>query len=175
MTNTKLEIGALAPDFTLQTESGQNWNLSAQRGKVVALLFYPKDETLVCTKQLCSLRDSWTDYLKTKAVIVGVSPGSVAEHAQFASHHRLPLSLLADNDGEITRIYTQRRWMPVWFTRAIVIIDAKGIVRLRKVMLRARRPTDYSVISSIYAAQTDLHLEKYEEILATHKRKKKNG
>jgi thioredoxin-dependent peroxiredoxin len=171
MTTEEVQIGAVAPDFVLPTTSRESWRLSDHRGKVVALLFYPKDETLVCTKQLCSVRDNWDEYLKTKAVIAGISPGTVAEHEKFASNHHLPLSLLADSNGEVTRLYTQTRWLPVWFTRAIVVIDAKGFVRTRKVMVRARRPTDYSVISSIYSAQTDLHLARYDEILAEHKKK----
>ena len=171
MITETVEIGALAPDFTLETAGRQPWRLSDHRGKVVALLFYPKDETLVCTKQLCSVRDNWDDYLKTKAVIVGISPGTVDEHEQFARNHHLPLSLLADSDGEVTRLYTQTRWLPIWFTRAIVVIDAKGIIRTRKVMLRARRPTDYSVIADIYGAQTDLHLARYDEILVQHRKK----
>jgi peroxiredoxin Q/BCP len=154
-----------APDFTLQTQDGASWRLSDYLGSVVALLFYPKDETLVCTKQLCSVRDNWNDYLKTKAVVVGISPGTVEEHQKFAQHHRLPLTLLADVDGEVTRLYTEKRWLPVWFTRAIVIVDGKGIIRDKRVMLRSGRPTDYSVISSIYAAQTDLHLQAYDKLL----------
>jgi thioredoxin-dependent peroxiredoxin len=169
MSPSTVEPNTVAPDFKLKTESGGEWQLSNHRGSVVALLFYPKDETFVCTRQLCSVRDNWNEYLKTKAVVVGVSPGSVKEHQQFAQHHRLPLTLLADADGSVTRLYTERRWLPVWFTRAIVIVDAKGIIRHRRVMLRSNRPTDYSVISSIYAAQTDLHLEKYEEILQQHR------
>src|SRR4029079_1283397 len=104
-----LTIGAAAPEFTLQSNEGKTWRLSDHRGSVVALLFYPKDETLVCTKQLCSVRDNWSEYLKTKAVVVGISPGSVEDHRSFALHHRLPLTLLADIDGQITRTYTQRK------------------------------------------------------------------
>lgn len=161
----------LAPDFQLKDEKGNDWRLSDHKGSVVALLFYPKDETFVCTRQLCSVRDNWGEYLKTKAVIVGVSPGSIDEHQEFAQHHRLPLTLLADSDGAITKMYTQKRWLPVWLTRAIVIVDARGIIRDRRVMLRSNRPTDYSVITSIYAAQTDLHLDKYNDILTQHRQR----
>ena len=76
----------LAPDFQLKDEKGNDWRLSDHRGSVVALLFYPKDETFVCTRQLCSVRDNWDEYLKTKAVIIGVSPGSTDEHQEFAQH-----------------------------------------------------------------------------------------
>lgn len=74
------EVGEKAGDFVLKNQTGENWRLSDYLGQVVALLFYPKNETLVCTKQLCSVRDNWTDYLETKAVVVGISPATVEEH-----------------------------------------------------------------------------------------------
>lgn len=172
MSKPNIEIGAVAPDFTLETINRESWTLSEHLGKVVALLFYPKDETLVCTKQLCSVRDNWDDYVKTKAVIVGISPGTVEEHAQFAQHHRLPIQLLADSDSKVTDLYIRKGWLPVWFMRAIVVIDAKGIIRSHTQMLRARRPSDYAVISQIYSAQTDRHIDKYHELLSQHRIKK---
>ncbi len=97
------ELGIKADDFVLKNQAGEDWRLSDYLGQVVALLFYPKNETLVCTKQLCSLRDNWTDYLEIKAMIVGVSPASVEEHLQFGKKYRLPLALLADIDRNITK------------------------------------------------------------------------
>ena len=163
--DARVAVGQFAGDFSLQTEKDETWTLSAQRGKVVALLFYPGDETLVCTKQLCSVRDNWNEYLATKAVVVGVSRGTVEQHREFARHHHLPLSLLADTSSEVTKSYRRHWWMPVTFTRAIVVIDAKGIIRYHRVMSRARRPTDYNVLSEIYAAQTDVRMEKYQQLL----------
>lgn len=157
-------VGAKAPDFQLQTESGARWRLSEHLGNVIALLFYPKDETLVCTKQLCSVRDNWTDYLETKALIVGVSPGASEQHRVFSQHHRLPIPLLADVNRKVTETYNSHWLFPAIFTRAVVIVDAKGIVRSRKIMLRAFRPTDRSVIASIYAARADLLSEKYNSL-----------
>ena len=163
--NSQPAVGKVAADFSLKTEKGDTWTLSAQRGKVVALLFYPGDETLVCTKQLCSVRDNWNEYLATKAVVVGISRGTVEQHQEFARHHHLPLPLLVDTRGEVTKSYRRHWWMPVTFTRAIVVIDAKGIIRYHRVMSRARRPTDYNVLSEIYAAQTDVRMEKYQQLL----------
>ncbi len=148
-------LGLPAPDFTLENEAGEKWQLSAYRGKVVALLFYPKDETLVCRKQLCSVRDRWADYVGTGAEIVGVSPGTVAEHRQFAQKHQLPLHLLADTDGAVTRAYCVHEWLPRWATRAIAGIDAGG-GRQRRVLLRAFRSNDAEVLTAIYMASYDL-------------------
>src|SRR5918911_3999735 len=91
--------GARAPDFTLKDGEGRDWRLADQRGRVVVLLFYPGDETPVCTRQMCSVRDRWEDYRATGAEVVGVSTGSVESHRKFAEHHELPLRLLADAGG----------------------------------------------------------------------------
>lgn len=159
-----IEVGAPAPDFELPTDKGVKWRLSDQLGSVVALLFYPGDETLVCTKQLCSLRDHWSDYLDTKAVIVGVSPGPVEQHAAFSVKHRLPIPLLADADRSVTADYCSHWLFPLFFMRGIVIVDAKGVVRTRRTMLRAFRPSDRSVITAIYAARGDALEERYKDL-----------
>jgi thioredoxin-dependent peroxiredoxin len=160
-----VNIGDFAPDFTLGAENGQEWRLSDQAGKVVLLLFYPQDETLVCTRQMCSLRDHWADYLETKAVIVGISPGEIAQHSAFAANHGLPLRLLSDPERKVTSVYGRYGLLPLSFTRAIVVIDAEGIIRTRRVMLRAFRPTDRSVITAIYKARGDAMLDEYGKLL----------
>lgn len=165
---TSVAVGEKAPDFELLTDAGEAWRLSDQIGNVVALLLYPKNETLVCTKQLCSVRDSWNDYVQTKASVVGVSPGSVEEHSNFTQRQRLPIPLLADVGRKVTETYGFHWLLPTVLTRAIVIIDAKGIIRSRRVMLRAFRPTDRSVITSIYAARADALHDKFEKLSGKH-------
>lgn len=149
------KVGEEAPDFILNDTEGHPWRLSDNRGQVVALLFYPQDETLVCTKQMCSVRDNWADYLDTGANIIGISDGTIVEHTQFAAHHRLPLPLLADSGNDITKIYSHHWWMPAKLTRAIVIIDAEGRIVSREVMFRAFRPNDDAVIAAILSARTN--------------------
>jgi len=153
--NIFARIGMPAPDFALPSETGDQWRLSNQSGKIVVLLFYPKNETLVCTKQLCSVRDNWEKYLKTRAVVVGISPGTVEEHRKFSSNHKLPLPLLADENRAVTKLYNQPMFFPLSFLRAVVVIDAKKIIRSRKIMLRAFRPKDAEVLSAIRSAQAD--------------------
>lgn len=164
------DINEKAPDFVLKTEKGENWRLSDYLGNVVALLFYPQNETLVCTRQLCSIRDNWTDYLQTKAVIVGISSATVKEQNNFGQHYNLPMSLLADNDRKVTQIYGKHWLIPIFLTRAIVIIDAKGFVRTRQIMLRAFRPTDRKVITSILAARADAVSEKYKSLVEKYRK-----
>ena len=83
--------GCSAPDFALLDADGRHWRLSDQHGKVVVLLFYPGDETPICTRQMCSVRDRWEDYIATGAEVVGISANSVESHKSFAEHHDLPL------------------------------------------------------------------------------------
>lgn len=172
--NTKLMVGEKAPEFVLPVNSGEMWSLSENKGKVIALLFYPQNETLVCTKQLCSIRDNWAEFLKTKALIVGISPGSLQNHQEFAEKYKLPMPLLFDEGRKVTKLFGQHSWLPISFCRSVVVIDAKGIIRHRIVMFRGFRPTDYAILSAIYQAKTDASQNKYEELLKEH-REKING
>ena len=97
--------GAAAPDFTLKDGEGKDWRLSDRRGRVVVLLFYPGDETPVCTRQMCSVRDNWERYRETGAEVVGISTDSVESHRKFAEHHSLPLRLLSDPDRRVSELY----------------------------------------------------------------------
>ena len=151
---TQAEVGAPAPDFTLKDGEGRDWRLSAQRGRVVVLLFYPADETPVCTRQLCSVRDRWEDYAATGAEVVGVSSGSVESHRKFAEHHGLPLRLLSDAGGRVSRLYGAASWVPGRTARAVVVVDAEGRLSHRKVQpLSLFRPKDDEVLAAIRAAQ----------------------
>ncbi len=129
--------------------------MSEKLGRVIALLFYPGDETIMCTKQLCSVRDNWAKYIDSGAEVVGISPGSESEHYQFAAHHSLPMPLLADSDREITKTYASHWLLPIWATRAVVVIDAKGIIRYQNIMARVLRPTDDEVLAAIHLAKYD--------------------
>ena len=141
-------MGDLAPEFELKDNNNQRWRLADQRGKVVAMIFYPRDETPVCTKQMCSMRDRWMDYEFTGAEVVAISVGSVASHKQFAEHHGLPQRLLADERGEVTRLFEMKS-MPGGSQRAVIVIDSQGIIRYRKSVLPVFRPSDDEVIAAI--------------------------
>jgi len=152
-----VEFGQAAPDFCLPDQNGQSWRLTSRRGKVIALLFYPKDETLVCTRQLCSVRNRWEDYTATGAEIVAISPDSIESHQSFAAKNALPLPLLSDCENIVARKYIRHWLYPISFTRGLVVIDAEGIVRHRKIMPRVFRPIDADVIAMIRRAQLARH------------------
>jgi thioredoxin-dependent peroxiredoxin len=145
------KVGCLAPDFELRDSNNQIWRLSDQRGKVVAVIFYPKDETPVCTKQMCSIRDRWTDYQSTGAEVVAVSVGSVESHKQFAEHHGLPQRLLADERAEVTKLYDVKSLLG-GSQRAVIVMDPQGVIRYRKSVLPIFRPGDDEVIEAIRSA-----------------------
>lgn len=147
------QLDAPAPDFTLKDGSGNDWRLSDNRGKVVVLLFYPGDETPICTRQMCSVRDRWEDYSSTGAEVVGISTDSVESHRKFAEHHELPLRLLSDASGEVANLYGARSLIPGKVARSVFVIDANGILRYRDVRpLGLFRPKDDEVLGAIEAA-----------------------
>ncbi|MDQ3906852.1 MAG: peroxiredoxin [Acidobacteriota bacterium] len=147
-------VGEPAPDFVLKDGEGREWRPSDNRGRVVVLLFYPGDETPVCTRQLCSVRDNWGQYEATGAQVVGVSTDSEESHKRFAENRGLPLRLLSDPKGEVSRLYGAASWLPGRSARAVVVIDAEGVVRHLKVQpLSVFRPRDEEIIAAIRAAQ----------------------
>ena len=148
-----VNVGERAPDFSLPNNEGQMWRLSDHSGETVVLLFYPGDNTPVCTKQMCSVRDRWSDYMATGAHIVGISTDTVESHKGFAAKHNLPFPLLADPDEEVIRAYGVRSWLPHRAARAVVVINPRGVVTYKKVQpLSLFPPRDDRVIAAIQKA-----------------------
>ncbi|HZE72976.1 MAG TPA: peroxiredoxin [Pyrinomonadaceae bacterium] len=146
--------GLPAPDFSLRDGSGTEWKLADHRGKVVVLLFYPGDETPICTRQMCSVRDRWEDYQRTGAEVVGISTDSVESHGKFAAHHELPLRLLSDAAGKVAHAYGARSLIPGKVARSVFVIDGEGIIRYRDVRpLGLFRPKDDEILRAIQQAQ----------------------
>ncbi|MBI3652114.1 MAG: peroxiredoxin [Acidobacteria bacterium] len=145
-------VGEAVPDFELLDSNGQPWRLSEHRGKVVALVFYPKDETPVCTKQMCSMRDNWADYEASGAQVVAVSVGTVEQHRKFAAHYNLPQTLLADENGEVSKLLNVKSLFG-GSQRAVLVIDQQGVIRYRKSVMPIFRPSDDEVLTAIRQAQ----------------------
>jgi len=148
-----MNIGETAPNFVLADGDGNDWTLSDHRGKTVVLLFYPGDDTPVCTKQLCSVRDNWSAYQATGAEVVGISTDSVESHDKFAEKYHLPLRLLSDPDRKVSETYDMRSWLPGRSARGVIVIDKNGNIAYRKVeAVSLFRPKDDDVIAAIKAA-----------------------
>ncbi|MDX6710419.1 MAG: thioredoxin-dependent peroxiredoxin [Blastocatellia bacterium] len=153
--NVGASTGMIAPDFTLKDGDNKPWNLAEQRGKAVVLLFYPADETPVCTRQMCSVRDRWKDYSATGAVVVGISANTVESHKSFAENHNLPLTLLSDPQLEVAKLYSAMSAFPGKMGRAVVVIDPLGRVsyrKLRPLVGLLFMPRDDETIAAIKAA-----------------------
>jgi thioredoxin-dependent peroxiredoxin len=125
----KPQLGEPAPDFELDGTGG-SFRLSDHRGERVILLFYPGDNTAVCTKQFCSYRDNAEAFGALDATVVGISSQSVDSHQGFTAKHGLNVPLLADEGGAVAKQYGAHT--PVVGTkRAVIIVDEDGVVRHR--------------------------------------------
>lgn len=150
----KMKINEKAARFTLKDGDGKDWSLAEKLGKTIVLLFYPGDNTPVCTKQMCAVRDNWADYAATGALIVGISTDSAASHKDFAAKHNLPLTLLSDENGEVSKLYNASSWLPGRSARAVVVIDKAGFVRHHQVQsLSIFRPKDDEILEAIRKAE----------------------
>jgi thioredoxin-dependent peroxiredoxin len=142
----KPAVGEAAPDFELDGTDGP-FRLADHRGEKVVLLFYPGDNTPVCTKQFCSYRDRPEDLASLGATVVGISGQDLASHEQFASKHSLNVPLLADVDKRVATAYDA--YSPrLGVRRAVVVIDEDGVVRHRH---DHRLGLDYQTIDEIRA------------------------
>jgi peroxiredoxin Q/BCP len=123
------QVGEPAPDFELPGTDGP-FKLSDHRGERVVLLFYPGDNTMVCTKQFCSYRDRADEFAGLNATVVGISSQDLASHEGFAGKHSLNVPLLADVDKQVARAYSAYS-SRLGTKRAAIVIDEQGVVRHR--------------------------------------------
>jgi thioredoxin-dependent peroxiredoxin len=123
-------IGEPAPDFTLEGPDG-SFTLSDHRGERVVLLFYPGDDTTVCTKQFCSYRDAADEIAGLDATLVGISTQDAASKVAFKEKHGLTTQLLADSDARVSTaygVYAKRFKMA---KRTVFIVDETGTIAHR--------------------------------------------
>lgn len=121
-----LPIGTQAPDFSLANENGRLVKLSSLQGRPVVLVFYPGDDTPVCTRQLCEFRDNWALVQKHGAQVLGVNPQRVASHGRFHDKYKFPFPLLVDEGQRVAALYHANG---LWVKRTVYLIDAAGIIR----------------------------------------------
>jgi peroxiredoxin Q/BCP len=124
-----LTVGTKAPDFTLPDQDGNQVSLGALRGKNVVLVFYPRDETSVCTQQLCEFRDQWAEVKAKNTVVFGVNPQDAASHAKFREHHRYPFPLLTDAGQKMGELFHAKGLI---VKRTVYLIGPDGVIRYAK-------------------------------------------
>ncbi len=128
----ELKVGDAAPPITIETDSGETFQLSDLKGKRVVLYFYPKADTPGCTKESCSFRDNLSEFKKRNVEVLGVSPDNVSKQAKFKRKYDLTFPLLADAEHKVAEAYgvwkqksmLGKKYMGV--ERTTFIIDEEG-------------------------------------------------
>ena len=145
-----LEVGAVAPDFTLLDKDGNSVSLHDFAGKRVVLYFYPKDNTPGCTRQACAFAGAYAEFREIDAVVIGVSKDSVASHLKFAQKYDLPFVLLSDPELQAIQAYgvwqEKKNYgkVSMGVVRTTYVIGADG--RIEKVMPKVKPDTNAAEI-----------------------------
>lgn len=125
-----IDIGTEMPDFELRNQEGTLWSSSAVKGKKAAVVyFYPKNFTPQCTKETCSFRDAYQDFVDANVAVIGISGDSVASHKKFAKHLNVPFTLLADSDKEVRKLFkVKAEIFGLIPGRETFVFDKKGLL-----------------------------------------------
>jgi peroxiredoxin Q/BCP len=153
---SKLEIGKKAPAFSLEGTAGE-WSLKDAAGSAVVLYFYPRDNTSGCTQEGLDFAALHPQFKKTKALILGISPDSMASHEKFKQKMDFPFELLSDPDQKVCKafdVYKEksmygRKYMGV--ERSTFLIDGKGVLReeWRKVKVKGHAEAVLAAVKSL--------------------------
>lgn len=141
-----LEVGSVAPEFTLADRDGNKVSLSDFRGQKVVLYFYPKDNTPGCTRQACAFAHVYEGFKSKDVAVIGISRDSVASHAKFAEKYSLPFTILSDPELVAIKAYgvwqEKKLYGKVTFgvVRTTFIIDENGYIE--KVMKKVKPDTN---------------------------------
>jgi peroxiredoxin len=143
--------GDAAPDFALLATGGGEWRLASHRGRVVVLVFYPGDDTPVCTRQLCAYNDELAQFRALDAEVVGISAQGLDSHERFAGRHGFGFPLLADEDKRVARAYgiLGPFGLP---RRSVFVVDAAGRITYAH---RALAGLTYRPVAELVAAIAD--------------------
>ena len=138
-----LAVGSAAPLFGLASSNGDTVRLLDFRDrKNVVLVFYPGDRTPGCTKQLCALRDDYSEFNKKDAVIFGINPAGMKSHKKFVEKQHYQFPLLVDEGKRVAKLYGASG---LFIKRTVYIIDKKGII----VFAKRGMPSDKEILASI--------------------------
>jgi thioredoxin-dependent peroxiredoxin len=121
----ELEPGDPVPSFSLTDQDGHLFNSSDYTGKkILVIYFYPKDESMVCTREACAFRDSFADFTRAGALVIGINAGSVESHKAFQQHHHLPFILLSDPDNKVLKQFGVKGF--IFSGRETFVVDLSG-------------------------------------------------
>jgi peroxiredoxin Q/BCP len=135
------QVNDKAPEFSLINADGQSFRLSERMGERLLLVFYPGDDTPVCTRQLCDYRDGIEAFSELGVTVVGISPDDADSHCRFRERHDLPFELLSDPELKVAALYGCRA--VIGMKRGVFLLDEDHIIRYRHVealaLFRRRR------------------------------------
>lgn len=124
-----LTAGDAVPVFSLKDQNDSLFNITDYIGKnILVIYFYPKDESSVCTKEACSFRDSYSDFTKAGAMVVGINSGTVDSHKHFQLNHQLPFTLLSDPSNKILKLFGVKSKFMI-SGRETFVVDKSGKIR----------------------------------------------
>ena len=150
-----LDVGSKAPDFTLMNQDREAVTLSAQRGRPLVLAFFPAAFSSVCTKELCTFRDSLARLNQAKAQVYGISVDTFFTLKAFQEAQQLTFPLLSDFNKEVIRAYGVFNEDMIGLKgiakRAVFVVDKGGVVRHREVLEDARNEPDYNKVMAVVA------------------------
>lgn len=150
----KIEVGQIAPDFSLYDSEKKLVTLSEQRGKNVLLLFFPLAFTSTCTRELCSVRDNISFYNDTDAEVFGISVDSLYTLGKYKAEQKLNFTLLSDFNKEVSAMYGSLYEkfglnMKGVSKRSAFVIDKVCIVRYTEILENASEIPDFDAIHQI--------------------------
>jgi peroxiredoxin len=148
------KIGEVAPDFRLPYATQENifmkpeeqMSLSSQRGKNVILAFYPADWSSGCTKEVCTLRDTFAELAKLNATVLAISGDYVFSHQEWAKHHNLQFPLLSDHDHHVAKMFDSYIEGVGFNKRTVYVIDKNGVVRYVNLDFKAGDSRGYDAL-----------------------------
>ncbi len=148
------KVGEAAPDFGLPYATQEKivldpkeyMTLASLRGKNVILAFYPADWSGGCTTEVCTLRDTFMEFGKLNATVLGISGDYVFSHKEWAIHHNLQFPLLSDHDHKIARMYDSYSEDRGFNKRTVYLIDKSGVVRYLNLSFKADNKADYDAL-----------------------------
>ncbi len=126
-----LQVNDKAPELNLKDDEGRAFSLAAHRGERVLLVFYPGDNTPVCTRQMCDYRDGIEAFAGLGVRVVGISNDDADSHRKFKAKYNLPFTLLTDSDLAVAERYDSKGLMGM--KRSVFLIDEKGVIRYKHV------------------------------------------
>lgn len=120
-----LDVGNQMPLFSLQDQDGKTFNMKDSVGNnVFVIFFYPKDESLICTKEACTFRDSMNLFKQYGVQVIGINQGSVASHKKFQQDDHLNFELLSDPDEKVIKAFGVKNG---FFTQRVTfVVDTSG-------------------------------------------------